>query len=65
MFALPISKPRFKAMVFIKIGLKLSLSSKKYKILQGLGALPPDLEWIWLGALQSDPQNSPSLQISC
>ena len=37
--------PRFKAMVFIKIGLKLSPFFKKYKIFQRLGALPLNLQW--------------------
>ena len=36
---------RFKAMVFIKIGLKLSPFCKKCKIFQWLGAMPLDLEW--------------------
>ena len=56
--------PRFKAMVFIKIVLKLSPFCKKHKIFQRLGALPPDLEWPQTAALQSDPRNRPSLQIS-
>ena len=37
--------PRFKAMVFIKIGLKSSPFCKNYEIFQRLGAKPPDLEW--------------------
>ena len=37
--------PRFKAMVFINIGLKLSPFCKKYKIFQRLDALHPDLQW--------------------
>ena len=37
--------PRFKAMVFIKIGLKLSPFCKTYKNFKWLGALSPDLRW--------------------
>ena len=43
MFALPVSKPRFKSIVFfIKIALKLSYFCKKMQNFWALGAPPPD-----------------------
>ena len=50
MFALPISKPRFKSISFcIKIAQKLSYFWKKMQSFRALGAPPPD------------PQNSPPI----
>ena len=42
MFALPISMPRFKSIIFIKIALKLIYICEKKQIFRALGALPPD-----------------------
>ena len=45
-FALPISKPRLKSiMFFIKIALKLSYFCKKMQNFRALGAPPPDSHW--------------------
>ena len=46
---LPISMPRFKSNIFIKIAIKLSYFCKKMQNFRALGAPP------------SDPQNSPPI----
>ena len=51
--------PRFKATVFIKIGLKLIPFRKKYKPFQRLGALPQDLQWPLAGGSAIRPPKEP------
>ena len=52
MFALPISKPRFKGIIFDQNSPKIKLFLQKKKNFLALGAPPPD------------PQSSPPLRIS-
>ena len=57
MFALPISKPRFKGIIFfIKLGLKLSCFCKKNAKFSSAGGSAPRSPCIWrLGALPPNP----------
>ena len=60
MFALPISKPRFKALFFIKMALKFSYFRKKMQKFRALGAEPPDPHWPpAAGGSSPDPKTAP------
>ena len=51
--------PHFKALIFIKIGLKLSLFCKNYKIFHWLGAQPPDPQWPPAGGFRDQTPRQP------
>ena len=64
MFALPISKPRFNTLFFIKIALKLSNFCKKIQNFRALGAPPlePRASSDW-GLRSQTPQTGPHSEI--
>ena len=63
--ALPISMPRFKGIIFIKIAPKLSYICKKMQNLRAMGAPPTDprASGGW-GLCPQVPKTAPPLQIS-
>ena len=65
MFALPISKPRFKSIIFYQNSRKIRLFLQKMHNFRALGTLPPNPSLRQLGAWPPDPHTAPSPPPHC